>query len=62
MNARALRRDADVAFGDFEQADLDRAAGEEAVAGCETKSGVRFSSARRANLSHACAIDVICKQ
>jgi hypothetical protein len=33
MDARAFGRDANAPFGDFEQVDLDHAAGEEAVAG-----------------------------
>jgi hypothetical protein len=35
MDARALRWDADATFGDFEQVDLDHAAGQETVGGRE---------------------------
>ena len=35
MDARAFDRDADAALRDFEQVDLDRAAGQQAVTRCE---------------------------
>ena len=35
MDARAFDRNADAPFGDFEQIDLDQAAGQQAVGGCQ---------------------------